>query len=174
MVFASLRVSMQKDFDTELAAVRPRVLALARKFIRASGLRTDAEDIVQEVLLRLWTALNGGAEVLNAEAWASRVTRNLCVSLLRRERGQGGAAPLPASLPAPETASGALDAEEDRRRIERALARIPAGTRRLLELRAAGMSLDEIAAVTARPKGSVKSALSSARKQIINEFYKAS
>ncbi|MBO6237167.1 MAG: hypothetical protein J6N50_00065, partial [Bacteroidales bacterium] len=80
---------MQKDFDTALAAVRPRVLALARKFIRASGLRTDAEDIVQEVLRRLRTALHGGAEVLNAEAWASRVTRNLCVSLLRRERGQG-------------------------------------------------------------------------------------
>ena len=36
------------------------------------------------------------------------------------------------------------------------------------------MSLDEIAAVTARPKGSVKSAISAARKQIIDSLNKAS
>ena len=91
---------MQNDFETELAAVRPRVLALARSFIRASGLRTDAEDIVQEVLVRLWTTLNGGAQVLNAEAWAVRTTKNLCVSLLRRERGRGAQAS-PPSVSAP-------------------------------------------------------------------------
>ena len=85
---------MQKDFDTELAAVRPRVLALARKFIRASGLRTDAEDIVQEVLLRLWTALNGGAEVLNAEAWASRVTHTASALVPRK-----GSCPLVVRVP---------------------------------------------------------------------------
>lgn len=165
---------MQNDFETELAAVRPRVLALARSFIRASGLRTDAEDIVQEVLVRLWTTLNGGAQVLNAEAWAVRTTKNLCVSLLRRERGRGDSAPLPASLPAAESASATLDAAESRRLVALALAQIPAGTRRLLDLRAAGMSLDEIAAVTARPKGSVKSAISAARKQIIDSLNKAS
>jgi len=164
---------MQKDFETELAAVRPGVLALARKFIRASGLRADAEDIAQEVLVRLWTALHGGAEIHSAEAWTLRVTKNLCVSLLRKERLRD-AAPLPESVPSGESASAAIDADERRRALDRALQRIPPGTRRLLQQRAAGMSLDEIAAASGRPKGSVKSSISMARKQIINELYKTS
>ena len=164
---------MQESLDIVLAAARPKVLALARQFARASGLRADAEDIAQEVLVRLWTALSGGEEIRSAEAWAVRVTKNLCVSLLRKDR-LWGTAPLPESLPSGESASTAVDNNERRRALDRALQRIHPGTRRLLELRAAGMSLDEIAAATGRPKSSVKSSISIARKQIINELYNAS
>lgn len=39
---------MKRSLDIELAAVRPKVLALARKFFRASGLAGDPEDVVPE------------------------------------------------------------------------------------------------------------------------------
>lgn len=54
----------------------------------------------------------------------------------------------------------------------RALALLPEGTRYLLKLRARGLSLDEMAAITGRPKGSIKSTLSAARKELMKTLYK--
>lgn len=157
---------MDKTLDIELAAVRPRVLGLARRFIRASGLDVEAEDIAQEALVRLWTASRNGAEIRSVEAWATTVTKNLCVSHLRKLSNRAVSS-IPESIPSQDTASSAIETEEGRRIVAAALDQIPSGTRQLLQLRTAGMSLDEIAAVTGRPKGSVKSSISAARKQIL-------
>lgn len=157
---------MDKTLDIELAAVRPKVLGLARKFIRASGLGVAAEDIAQEALVRLWTAKRDGADIRNVEAWAVTVTKNLCVSHLRKAAGRAVTS-IPETISSQDTASAAIDAEDNRRIVTAVLQQIPAGTRQLLQLRTAGMSLDEIAAVTGRPKGSVKSSISAARKQIL-------
>lgn len=157
---------MDRTLDIELAAVRPIVLGLARKFIRASGLGVAAEDIAQEVLVRLWTAKQDGADIRNVEAWAVTVTKNLCVSHLRKAAGRAVTS-ISETISSQDTASAAIDAEDSRRIVAAALRQIPAGTRQLLQLRTAGMSLDEIAAVTGRSKGSVKSSISAARKQIV-------
>lgn len=157
---------MDKTLDIELAAVRPKVLGLARKFIRASGLGVAAEDIAQEALVRLWTAKQDGADIRNVEAWAVTVTKNLCVSHLRKAAGRAVTS-IPETISSQDSASAAIDAEDSQRIVAAALRQIPEGTRQLLQLRTAGMSLDEIAAVTGRSKGSVKSSISAARKQIV-------
>ena len=61
----------------------------------------------------------------------------------------------------------ALNQHAAERQAERALERLPAGTRRLLQLRATGLSLDEIAAMTGRTKGGVKSSISAARHELM-------
>lgn len=157
---------MEKSLDTELAAVRPKVLGLARKFIRSSGLRMEAEDIAQEALVRLWTARRDGADIRSVEAWATTVTKNLCVSHLRKA-GSCAFSSVPETIASQDSASEAIETADSRRIVAVALRQIPAATRQLLQLRTAGMSLDEIAAVTGRPKGSVKSSISAARKQIL-------
>ena len=75
-------------------------------------------------------------------------------------------------VPDPTTADTGLAAAEAGMALESALDSLSSGTRTLLRMRAAGMSLDAIAAATGRPKTSVKSALSAARKQIVNQFNK--
>ncbi len=57
--------------------------------------KSDAEDIVQEALLRLWSKAHlwnreGGASV---SSWIYRVTYNLCIDQKRREKG-GAAVPV--------------------------------------------------------------------------------
>ena len=163
---------MDKTLETELAAVRPKVLSLARKFIRSSGLRMEAEDIAQEALVRLWTACRDGAEIRSIEAWATTVTKNLCISQLRKHC-KFSVSSIPETLPSPDSASSAIETDESQRAVAAALQQIPEGTRQLLKLRTAGMSLDEIAAATGRPKGSVKSSISAARKQIIKALNEA-
>lgn len=157
---------MEEGLEIELTQVRPKVLALARKFFRASGLDVDPEDVAQDVLLRLWEARRDGATIRSAEAWSVATTRNCCVSLWRKSRAVK-LAQMPESLPAQEDASQRLVLSEAELLARRALERFSAGTRRLLELRATGLSLDELSALTGRSKGSIKSSISQARKEMI-------
>ena len=154
---------MENENINELAVLRPKLLSLAQRFVRASGLQRDPEDLVQEVLLRLWMALKGGAEIRSQESWAVTVLKNLCVSLWRKNKAP---APLPDSLLSADTASDRVETADSRKQLRQALEHIPVATRLLLQMRQAGMSLDEMATVTGRPKGSIKSSLSIARKQI--------
>ncbi|MBP5317366.1 MAG: sigma-70 family RNA polymerase sigma factor, partial [Bacteroidales bacterium] len=87
-------------------------------------------------------------------------------SHLRKAAGRAVTS-IPETISSQDSASAAIDAEDSRRIVAAALRQIPEGTRQLLQLRTAGMSLDEIAAVTGRSKGSVKSSISAARKQVL-------
>ena len=131
---------MDKALEIELAEIRPKVLALALKFFRSSHLDGDPEDVVQDVLLRLWMARRDGARIRSVEAWDD------------------------------QDASASLELSETERIAESALRRLPAGTQRLLQLRATGLSLDEIAAITGRTKGGVKSSISAARQEFMKSF----
>ena len=77
---------------------------------------------------------------------------------------------LPEWLPEENNPSTQIELSETRIIAEKALERLPAGTRRLLQLKATGLSLDEIAIVTGRPKGSIKSSISAARKEMMKSL----
>lgn len=47
----------------------------------------DAEDITQEVMIRIWQNINK-FNFLAARAWIMRTTHNLCIDYLRRNRNQ--------------------------------------------------------------------------------------
>ncbi|MBQ6254078.1 MAG: sigma-70 family RNA polymerase sigma factor [Bacteroidales bacterium] len=158
---------MDERIEIELEAARPKVLALARKFFRATRLDGDPEDVAQDVLLRLLEARRRGDPVRNAEAWAVTTTKNLCVSIWRKAR-KGQPLPLREDLLSDNNPSSRLEESEAGALVAKALVNIPGRTRYLLRLRASGLSLDEIAAVTGRPKGSVKTSISKARKELMN------
>ena len=158
-----------KDINSglDLEALRQTALILAKRFFKATGLRNDPQDVAQEVLARFWLALKGGAEIRSQEAWVTRVTKNLCVSIFRQERNKAPS-PLSVSICSEESASSIIENEETLKKVHKALTDMPEATLRLLRPKSSGMSLDEIACVTGRPKGSVKTSMSIARKQIIS------
>ena len=160
---------MDEKLEIELARIRPKVFALAKKFLHSSNMVDDPEDIVQDVLLRLWKTSEEGAQICNAEAWAIYITKNLCISLWRKRNGRISQT-LPEWLPEENNPSTQIELSETRIIAEKALERLPAGTRRLLQLKATGLSLDEIAIVTGRPKGSIKSSISAARKEMMKSL----
>ena len=59
---------MDKTLEIELTEIMPKVLATALRFFRASRLDGDPEDVVQDVLLRLWVARRDGVQIRSAEA----------------------------------------------------------------------------------------------------------
>ena len=162
---------MDKKLEIEFSEIRPKVLSTVRKFFRASRLEGDPEDVVQEVLLRLWEARRKGAQILNAESWAVTTAKNCCISLWRK-KGRSGSNILPEWLPDGSDASMRIERSQAESLARRSFEQLSAGTRRLLQLRATGLSLDEIAVVTGRPKGSIKSSISAARKEFIKTLNK--
>ena len=160
---------MDNGLEIELMAIRPKVLAMARKFFRASRLDGDPEDVVQDVLLRLWVARRNGTDIRSTEAWAVTTTKNSCISLWRKARKER-TVPLSGEVTAVETPSIKLEASEAEREMIKALKKLPEKTRFLLQLRAQGLSLDEMTVVTGRPKGSIKSSISAARKELMKSM----
>ena len=54
---------MDKTLEIELAQIRPKVLSTAQRCFRVTGLDGDPEDVVQDVLLRLWVARRDGVQI---------------------------------------------------------------------------------------------------------------
>ncbi len=69
-----------EEFKTEVLPVKNKLFRFAKRLMKN---RTEAEDIVQEVLLRLWLNRNKMDEYKNIEAFAVTVTKNLCLDNLK-------------------------------------------------------------------------------------------
>ncbi|SDJ84769.1 RNA polymerase, sigma subunit, ECF family [Aliiruegeria lutimaris] len=127
----------------------PRVLSVAARML---GDRSEAEDVAQEAMLRLWKIApewrTGEAQV---STWLYRVASNLCTDRLRRRRGVGlddafgdGVAPADEQPPAEERMQTAVRATA----LQEALAELPDRQRQAVVLRhLEGLSNPEIAAV---------------------------
>ena len=163
----------RQEFDIFSEGVRAKLLAVARSFGRFGMVDDDeAEDVVQEALTTLWGLSDSGYPVRDAEALAVKITKNTCVAHHRRRKLQPQ--PLRGEAyegGAPATAATDLsDYVEIRRRLYAGLS----DTERVcLDLRNAdGLSLDEIAAATGKPKDSVKSTISAARRKMLEQLKK--
>ncbi len=113
----------------------PRVLGYATRLL---GNRADAEDIAQEVMLRLWRAApdwrSGEAQV---STWVYRVAANLCTDRLRAQNRKGLTALDDVAEPedgAPTVLSGMIAADRQAA-LQVALAQLPDRQREAVVLR---------------------------------------
>ena len=112
---------------------------------RRSGLDDDeADDAVQEALLRLWLEVRSGVEIIEPRAWAFRTTYRLAMDQHRLRRQARDVIARLSSRQRP-----GLDADAiERGSIWRLIDRLPTRQRQVLYLRyKADLSYDQIAAV---------------------------
>jgi RNA polymerase sigma-70 factor (ECF subfamily) len=146
---------------------------LARWLLRR---RADAEDVVQEALLRacrFFRSFHGG----NARAWLLQIVRNTCYSWIEKNRPRELMVEFDEELhPQPvATPESIAIADENRERLTRALETLPPRFREVLVLRELeGCSYKEIAAITSIPIGTVMSSLSRARRQLYSALANSS
>ena len=162
----------EQEFAYLSDRIRGRLVKLARRFNRAAGLDMEAEDIVQDALVTLWQLAEKGYPVRDAEALAVKITKTRCVERYRRRHIR--LEPL-SDQPVPGGFSATADTDEtDIDTIRNIVQRnLTDSQRKLVALRnEQGMSLDEIAEVTGRPKGSIKVVLSTARKKMMEQWKK--
>ena len=160
----------EPEFASFSERIRGKLTALAQRFNRASGMEAGAEDIVQDALIALWQLSQKDYPIRDAEALAVRITKNCCVSRYRKQHilfepvaGMSIAGDLRASAGTEEK-----DIETVRAILHRELSE---SQRQLLYLRnECGLTLDEMAKVTGRPKASIKVAISTARKAMLDKL----
>lgn len=153
-------------------SLRQDLISMAQRFIGSYGSADGAEDIVQESLVILWQLLKEDYPVRNVKALATKITRTRCIASYRKRRIIHQ--PLTDdNYPGGPPASSVMD-EVDILIIKNRLYSQLSETQRLfLDLRnEEGMSLDEIVRLTGRPKSSIKSSISMARRQMLEQLKK--
>jgi len=147
---------------------------LARWLVRS---RADAEDVAQEALLRAYRFF-GTYRAGDARAWLLQIVRNCSYTWLQKNRPLEESSELNEASSMPQersTPESLAIASHDRERLSRALEELPAAFREVLVLRELeGCSYKEIAAITARPIGTVMSALARARQKLRTALAKSS
>ena len=155
-----------KEFEILTRKIEPKLRATARNFALASGIEVD--DVVQEALAALWKMAAEDCPMRDAEALAIRITKNICVSHYRKAHMD--TMPLEHDNYMGGTEATVLTDREDMETIRKVVYTSLSKTQReYLHLRNdEGMTLEEIAEHTGRPKTSIKSTLSAARKQMLD------
>jgi RNA polymerase sigma-70 factor (ECF subfamily) len=155
-------------FETLLPRYRDRVYRLALSILRDG---VAAEDVAQDVFVRLWRALPGYNGTAALSTWIYAITRNTSISALRKRRPQISLdEPLfndddegsGIQLAAPEHDDSAVAS------VEKLLQHLPERYRQAVTLfYMEDKSYDQTAAALGLPLGTVKALLHRARKRLI-------
>ncbi|KDA53437.1 hypothetical protein EG19_05805 [Thermoanaerobaculum aquaticum] len=133
--------------------------------------RAEAEDLTQEVYIRIWQNLHQYVPGSSFRAWAYRVAHNLFVDHYRRTRKAREATWLDeeflATLPSGDDPFTRAVRKQRLEMAHQALQRLPEELAQLLLLRDfADWSYEELAAEFDLPLGTVKSRLNRARREL--------
>jgi RNA polymerase sigma-70 factor, ECF subfamily len=152
----------------------PAFRLLARRYaVRATGLArritgnpADAEEIVQEALLRVWTNAPRWRPLASFRTWFYRVVLNLCFSRRRKAPDLPLAAAGDPADPAEDPAA-ALERREADRLLASAIAQLPERQRAALALTYdQGLGNAETAAVLETSVASVEALLVRAKREL--------
>ena len=156
------------DFETVAAENEQKIY---RTCLTMLGGREDAEDCLQETMLRAYRAYPSFDGRSQLSTWFYRIAVNVCIDFIRKRR--------PAvSLDAMrdegfDVGDGkqntylSLEARERKRLLSEALKRLPEDARALIVLRdVQGLSYEEAAQALEVPLGTLKSRLSRAREKL--------
>jgi RNA polymerase sigma-70 factor, ECF subfamily len=149
-----------------LPAFRRKVFGLAYSILRD---RESAEDVTQEVFIKVWRALPGYDGRASISTWIYTITRNASVSALRARHPQSSLSDpevmeaAEANYPGPAT-----DVLAERAAILKIVDRLPTKQRQVVMLfYMEEQSHEEVATMLAIPVGTVKTLLHRARAQLL-------
>jgi RNA polymerase sigma-70 factor (ECF subfamily) len=161
---------MSAEFEATVLPHLDAAYNLARYLTRNPA---DADDVVQEAVLRAVTYFSGFRGT-NPRAWLLQIVRNTAYASRALVRGavtvtlpgeETGAPPAPELIDHGDDPETALRKREDRTRLARLLAGLPVELRETLVLREIEeLSYKEIAEITQAPIGTVMSRLWRARR----------
>ncbi|MCX6283907.1 MAG: RNA polymerase sigma factor [Bacteroidetes bacterium] len=153
-----------QDFNTKVYPLKDKIFRFARRMLEQSE---EAEDLVQEVFIRMWKNREKLDEYRSLEALAMVTTKNLCLDKLKARK-------FPVESWNDQRQFIESIAEESRpdlsdfvSGVKQAMRTLPEHSRMIVHLRdIEGCEFEEIADVLGMQENAVRVALSRARKQI--------
>ena len=147
---------------------RDRIYRIA---LRITGDPADADDVTQEVVIQLWTALSGFAGTSAFTTWLYRVVVNRSLDHQRRTRRLAGDEPTDVDLPPVAAPERAVVAGAELRAGLEAIARLPESQRVPFVLcQIECLSYAQAAAVTKISEATLRGRLARARTTLLAEM----
>jgi len=147
-----------------------RLYALAFRYLNN---REEAEDMVQEVMMKLWANRNGQEHYASPAAWCTTVTRNSCIDMLRRKR-RIRMEEISDAIVIPETGPGLSDNSDNTEAVQMIgtiVSRMKEPYRSAVILRdMEGYSYEETAEIMQTNVNALRTVLSRGRKSIREEM----
>jgi len=160
----------QTQFKKEILPLRERLILYAERLLEN---KNDAEDIIQEVFLKLWQMRDELKNYVRVDALSVAMTKNLCLNRLKvnqRERED-----LDGLVLADESLSPAeqLEQKDSVAQVMRIIERLPDLQQAVLRMKhVEGLEIEEIAALTGSAPDAIRMNLSRARKKVKEIFFK--
>lgn len=151
------------NFDELVSGLQSKLYRFA---LRITGHTAEAEDVVQEVFIKLWNHRQDWENLRNAEAWCMHLTRNLSIDRYRKYQRQQDLLQQNVHLqrnvsPEEQHAQEAMD------QIRQCMLQLPEKQRLIMHLRdIEGLSYEEISDTLEIPLDQVKVYLHRARQKI--------
>lgn len=151
------------QFKITVVPLRGKLLNYARKLTDDSS---DAEDVVQEVMLKLWNIRQKLEEYNSIEALAVRITHNLCMDMWRSKRTDQVSldqVPVVSQTVNPERV---LEGNDEIRLMREIISSLPTLQQTIIRMKdIEEYETEEIAQITGCSSESIRSNLSRARKK---------
>ena len=146
-----------------------RIYNLAYRF---TGSPAEAEDLTQDIFLKLYRNLDRYRGDVPLMAWSLRLSRNLCIDHYRHHRARRQAETVSDEvlrhLPSDDDLERHSQKRECRRLVQQVLAEMSENLASVVMLRdLQGLSYDEIATFFEVPVGTIKSRLNRARRELV-------
>jgi RNA polymerase sigma-70 factor (ECF subfamily) len=152
-------------FKKDILPVKDKLYRLALRMLTNPA---EAQDAVQEVLLKLWQQGEALQKIDNLEAWAMRITKNWCLDKLRsKHRRIEDLEQIPVQIDERPSAQQALENKEIYSKIRQLIQQLPEKQKMVIQLRdIEGMSYKEIEQAIDMPLNQIKTNLFRARQKL--------
>ena len=159
---------------------KKRILPLGQPLYRfAAGLLKDsheAEDVVQDIFLKLWSMRDKMEEIKNISAFAYTMTRNVCLDKLKSKRIKYYDNALP-GIPEPSVndpdPGSVVDMKDSADRVKVLISNLPEQQKAIIHLRDIdGYSYEEISEIMNMEINTIRVALSRARRFVRESLIK--
>ena len=158
-----------RAWDEIIELYGERIYNLAFRF---TGNQAEAEDLTQDIFLKLYRNLDRYRGDVPLMAWALRLSRNLCIDHYRHHRTRRQAETVSDEvlrhMPSSDDVEGRSQKLERRRLVQQVLAEMSENLASVVMLRdLQGLTYDEIATFFEVPVGTIKSRLNRARRELV-------
>jgi len=143
------------DFKSMIIPFKDKMFRFA---LRIAGNQFDAEDIIQEVMVKLWRKREQLMAVDNKEAWCMTVTRNMAIDWKRSKIKKFSEIENHTHISDKEaTPAQSLEQQEVSKMVQACINELPEQQREIIHLRdIEGYSYKEIAALTGKTVDQIK------------------
>ena len=153
-----------KQFKIDVLPLRDKLLNYARKLTEDPS---DAEDAVQEIMLKLWNMRQKLDEYQSIEALAMTMTHHLCMDIWRAKRPDSLSLEQVQAPSQSATPERLLEEKDEFRLMRKIIDSLPTLQRTIIQMKdVQEYETEEIAEITGCSAEAIRSNLSRARKKV--------